>query len=472
MPRVRFHVTPLPPALTPMELCSAWRNESGPIALDSGRGLSGWTSGAPSRFSLVSPGPVQKEAPVSIAEVRALARSLEVQGGLPPGPFAGGFLGALSYDLGVEGEEQNLPRDPWRSPLIVGGLVTDFAVFDHDAGEAWLVLGEGIDPRTVEERRERLLGQVAEPGPSRPLGPLLATVEPGAHIARIEEARRRIGEGDFYQVNLAQRFEREVEGHPVDHFLALREANPGAYHAFVAWEGGALLSTSPELLLETVGPKARTTPIKGTIARATDEGSDAGARAALLASEKDRAELAMIVDLERNDLGRVCEIGSVEAKGFPRLESYRHLHHLVADVTGTLRPGADGGDALAALFPGGSITGAPKLASMEAIAELEGEGRGFFTGSAGFLDSRGNAAWNILIRTMVWRGDWTETVKPGCPLRGEVSLHVGSGITWSSDPGAEEAETRLKAKALLEALDSPSQADSGSKSAPEVLESR
>ncbi len=175
----------------------------------------------------------------------------------------------------------------------------------------------------------------------------------------------------------------------------------------------------------------------------------------LLANPKELAELAMIVDLERNDLGRVSRAGSVRVEAFPHLESYASVHHLAADVVARVRPETDAVDLLAALFPGGSITGAPKLAAMDAIAELEGEGRGFFTGSLGFVDLRGRACFNILIRTLVWRPD-----SPGSP-RGEISFHVGSGITWSSDPRAEDAETLAKGEGLALAIAGPDAVPAG-----------
>ena len=196
---------------------------------------------------------------------------------------------------------------------------------------------------------------------------------------------------------------------------------------------------------------ARTRPIKGTAPRGADPFEDRRRKQELLASEKDRAELAMIVDLVRNDLGRVARTGGVRVDGFPSLETYASVHHLVADVSAELAAGQDAGDALAAIFPGGSITGAPKLASMRTITDLEGEGRGFFTGSLGFLDLRGHGCWNILIRTLVWQ-----------PLEGEgdgeVSFHVGGGITWSSEARSEELETRLKGAALAAALAGPGEA--------------
>jgi para-aminobenzoate synthetase component 1 len=274
------------------------------------------------------------------------------------------------------------------------------------------------------------------------------------HRARIESLRARIAAGDLYQANLAHRLTLDLRGDPLDLYLRLRRVNPAPYMAFLRWDAstgargarcpdGALLSASPELLLEFDGARAVTRPIKGTAAREADAGADARAANALLESAKDLAELAMIVDLERNDLGRCARPGGVRVEAFPRLETYATVHHLVADVAADVRPEVDAFDLLAALFPGGSITGAPKLASMEAIARLEGEGRGFFTGSLGFVDSRGHAAWNILIRTLVWRPRDAD---------GEVSFHVGGGITWSSDAAAEERETSHKGAGLLRAL--------------------
>ena len=165
-------------------------------------------------------------------------------------------------------------------------------------------------------------------------------------------------------------------------------------------------------------------------------------------SAKDRAELAMIVDLARNDLGRVARAGSVKVDEFPKLRSYEGIHHLMADVTALVRDEVDSFELLRALFPGGSITGAPKLRVMEAIGDLEGEGRGFFTGSMGYAGLDGRSAWNILIRTLVWRP--RDGAGSG---RGEVSFHVGGGITWGSDPEDEERETLLKGARLMKALE-------------------
>jgi para-aminobenzoate synthetase component 1 len=430
----------------------------GVVALDS-------AGGAPRRTSLVAFEPLALgPLPATIAGLRALCgRVSATEGADVPGPFHGGFLGALAYDHGVAGERPvAVAPEPWGTPRAIGGIYVDFVVIDERARCAWLVLGAGdLDGRpTLERRRAAIEALLAGPAPrfepARAVGGLRRGTTPEEHRARVEALRARIAAGDLYQANLAHRMERRLAGDPRDLYLRLRRVNPAPYMGFAAWDkstsspdaearAGALLSASPELLLEFDGRVARTRPIKGTAPRGADPESDAESASALLASTKDRAELAMIVDLERNDLGACALPGGVTVEAFPRLETYATVHHLVADIAARVRPGVDAWELLGRLFPGGSITGAPKLAAMAAIAELEREGRGFFTGSLGFVDLRGRTAWNILIRTLVWR-----------PLRGgdgEVSFHVGGGITWSSDPAAEESETLHKGAGLLRALE-------------------
>jgi para-aminobenzoate synthetase component 1 len=453
----RSCVVPLAEALATDELLSRLRARRGLVALDS-------AAGSPRDWSLVAFDPlVEVPTPQSIAQIRGALAALEVRGGDPiPGPYHGGFVGALAYDIGVAGERGlSLPDDPWHTPRIAGGVYVDFVVRDERAGRAWLVLHEiaGLERPSLVERRAEIEALLAQPcartSVPRPLGPLVRETSPAEHMRRIEELRERIADGDLYQANLAHRFERRIAGHPVDLYARLRRVNPAPYMAYLAWEAGlaapatdfprgALLSASPELFFEFDGVTARTRPIKGTAARSPDPRVDHENARALVTSTKDRAELAMIVDLERNDLGRVARIGSVRTEAFPRLESYAAVHHLTADVTAEIAEGRDAIDILEALFPGGSITGAPKVAAMRQIARLEGAGRGFFTGALGFVDVRGHAAWNILIRTLVWR--------PCGGGDGEVSFHVGGGITWSSNAAAEERETLFKAEKLLETL--------------------
>jgi para-aminobenzoate synthetase component 1 len=432
-----------------------------PVLLDS-------AAGEPRRFSLFGLDPVATVGGESLLGLRgALARlAFEPGDAEPPGfpdAFRGGFLGALAYDLGVVGEELALPSEPWGFPRIVGGLYVDFFVRDERRGATWLVLGDepGDGRAPVAERRDELLDASARDaaGEVRPLSALERCTAPQEHQARIRRAQEAIRAGEIYQANVAHRLLRRMHGDPVDLYLALRAANPAPYMGYLAFEGGAVLSSSPELLLE-LGPEspgpagsgserlARTRPIKGTAPRGATPAEDAARAAELLASAKDLAELAMIVDLERNDLGRIAAVGSVRVEGFPRLQSFAAVHHLVADVVARPRADVDAVAVLAALFPGGSITGAPKLRAMEVIAELEGEGRGFFTGSLGLLDTRGRAAFNILIRTLLWR----PAGGPG-GAGGEISFRVGGGITWASDAAREDAETLDKARAMAAALE-------------------
>ena len=422
-------------------------------------------AGEPRRFSLLGFDPLP---PVPALErsgllgLRELVARLRYEEGdeLPPW-FRGGFLGALAYDLGVQGEDLCLPREPFGFPLVVGGLYTDFLVRDEAARRTWLVLGErpGDERPAVAVRRAEILASLARPWPDptdpRPLGPLGRCVDSARHGERIERVRAEIAAGEIYQANLAHRLVRPIDGDPVDLYGRLRRLHPGPYLGYLGFDGGALLSGSPELLLQVEhdgdGLRAHTRPIKGTARRGKTADEDRASAAALLRSRKDLAELAMIVDLERNDLGRVACAGTVAVGSLPRLESYATVHHLAADVSARVRDGLDGLDVLASLFPGGSITGAPKLRSMEVIAELEEEGRGFSYGSLLLADTAGRVLANILIRTLLWRP------RPELGERaGEVAFRVGGGITWASDPQAEDEETLAKGEALARALEAGS----------------
>jgi para-aminobenzoate synthetase component 1 len=445
--RVRFapRVFELHSGAEPAQLVRRLAPERAPVLLDRAA-----VRGARCSVLGFDPLALPLDAARGIAGVRELAlRLVSASGDEVPGPFHGGFLGAFAYDLGVAGERAvDVAPEPWGFPLVVGGLYVDFIVRDEHEGRAWLVLGDepGDGRADVASRRrelERLLQEPAADERRATCGELVRHTSPREHARRIELARAAIARGDYYQANLAHRFTCECTFDAPDLYARLRRANPAPYMGFAAWRRGerseALLSASPELLLDFDGETARTRPIKGTAPRSQDRDEDADNAARLLASEKDRAELAMIVDLERNDLGRIAEAGGVRVEGFPTLASYARVHHTYADVVARVRPRVDAFDVLAALFPGGSVTGAPKLAAMDAIARLEGEGRGFFCGSLGFVDTRGRAGFNILIRTLLWRP-------------GEVSFRVGGGITWSSDPAAEDRETLDKAAGLIDAL--------------------
>ncbi len=260
-----------------------------------------------------------------------------------------------------------------------------------------------------------------------------------AYLATVERAREYIRAGDVFQVNLAQRFRAPLRGRAIDLYRSLRRASPESFCAYFATGDAVLLSASPERFLRVVGRRVETRPVKGTRPRGEDWSSDARQARTLLASEKDRAELAMIVDLERNDLGRVCVPGTVRVVEDRVLESHACVHHLVSTVVGTLRDDVDRVDLLRAAFPGGSITGAPKIRAMEIIDELERAPRGLYTGSLACFGFEGTLDSSILIRS-------------ASVADGIVSFHAGGGIVIDSDPEAEYEETLHKVRGWFEAL--------------------
>jgi para-aminobenzoate synthetase component 1 len=257
-----------------------------------------------------------------------------------------------------------------------------------------------------------------------------------AAVARIQAYLR---DGDAYQVNLTQPFTTSLDGPAWALLARLAAQHPGAYAAYVDLGDRQLVVNSPELFLRRRGPRVETRPIKGTRPRGTDVARDATLVAELLADPKERAEHVMIVDLERNDLGRVCEPGSIHVEAHAAVESHPTLHHLVSTIAGRLRPDVGWRELLTATFPGGSITGAPKRRAMEIIAELEIGPRGFYTGAVGWLDPRGHCELGLPIRT-------------GVVADGVLRYHAGGGIVVDSDPDRELDECWLKTAAIRMAL--------------------
>ncbi|SFS00735.1 aminodeoxychorismate synthase, subunit I [Halomicrobium zhouii] len=261
-----------------------------------------------------------------------------------------------------------------------------------------------------------------------------------AYAERVRRVKEYVREGDTFQANVSQRLVAPAAVHPVDAFDALREVNPAPYSALVEFPGVDLVSASPELLLERDGEHLLTEPIAGTRPRGESADADEELEADLLADEKERAEHAMLVDLERNDLGKVSEFGSVDVPEYRRVDRYSEVMHLVSRVEGRLRDDRDLTDAIAAVFPGGTITGAPKPRTMEIIDELEATRRGPYTGSIGIFGFDGRATLNILIRTLV-------------RYRSRYYLRVGAGIVHDSVPEREYEETLDKGRALINAVD-------------------
>ncbi len=350
-------------------------------------------------------------------------------------PFPCGAAGAFGYDLG-----RHLERLPHRAeddldfPDLVLGFYDRVVMVDHQEGKARIVELAGraskraIDPRVYDEAfgGAGIAGRGANFTRTRYL----------AAVARIKEY---IVAGDVYQVNLAQRFHARVERPPFEVYRALREASPAPYAAYLEFGRRALLSSSPEQFLELSDRRLVTRPIKGTRRRSDDADEDERLRQELFASPKDDAELAMIVDLERNDLGRVCEYGSVQVAEPKVLESHATVHHLSAVIEGKLRRGLGPVDVLRATFPGGSITGAPKIRAMEIIDELEPTRRAFYTGAIGHIGFDGSMNLSVAIRTVMADGP-------------DFFFHAGGGIVADSDPQAEYEETLVKAAAMARAL--------------------
>jgi anthranilate synthase component I len=260
----------------------------------------------------------------------------------------------------------------------------------------------------------------------------------------VQRALRYIYDGDIFQANLSRRWQTRLRS-PIssaDLYARLRSRNPGPFNGLASWGEGAIISSSPERLVRVRDGIADTRPIAGTRPRSSVQDQDQALSAELLGHPKERAEHVMLIDLERNDLGRVCVPGTIEVNELMVLESYAHVHHIVSNVRGRLRAGVRPGDVIRALFPGGTITGCPKVRCMEIIAELEQEGRGPYTGAMGYLNRDGSMDLNILIRTLVRDGD-------------RLSLRAGAGIVADSVPECELEETRAKARGLLLALQEP-----------------
>ncbi len=365
-----------------------------------------------------------------------LATAAEAHGPLPFGP---GWLGFLGY--GARAAFEDVPeRHPDDTGLFDVDLSYYPAVAVYDAEEAtWWFVSRWECADTLRTIHACLLRAAPEP-PQAAAGPVRASISRDAYLVAARRAVEYIHAGDVFQVNYAHEFRAPYRGDPLELYLRLREANPAPYGAYLdLGRQSAVFSTSPELFLRVRGREVVTRPIKGTRPRGADPAADARFREELRRSEKDTAELAMIVDLERNDLGRVCAPGTIEVVSDAEIESFATVHHRVAEVRGEIEEGFDRADLLAATFPGGSITGAPKVRAMEIIDELEASRRGPYTGAIGLLSDDGNMDLNIAIRTPVL-------------ARGEVRVHVGGGIVAESVPEAEYEETLAKGRALFEVL--------------------
>jgi anthranilate synthase component 1 len=374
--------------------------------------------------------------------------ALRLQSTAAPLPFSGGWLLYLGYELVAEIEPRPaLPCSP--DSIIALAIRTPAAwIRDRATQQAWLVAEEGHHGLLEAFERDvaRVSGGSAQSSATQ--GPPAHGFEiheedPNRFLAAVHRALDYIAAGDVYQVNLSRQWQVRSAA-PVDTiriYERLRSTNPSPFAAMLRYAHFSLMSSSPERLLSIRGGLVCTRPIAGTRPRGTSAATDAALIESLLSNEKERAEHVMLIDLERNDLGRVCVGGSVRVDEYMTVETYAHVHHIVSNVSGRLRDDASPVDVIRALFPGGTITGCPKIRCMEIIAELEGLGRGAYTGSIGYLNRDGSCDLNILIRTLT--ADGAEPVK----------FRAGAGIVADSNPAQELAETRAKAKGMLRALE-------------------
>jgi len=388
--------------------------------------------------------------------------------GLPP--FQGGAAGLLSYDLGRQLETLSPPAiDEFRVPALAVGFYDVVVAYDHVDERGWII-SQGL-PEVEPARRRRRAGQRLEQvrawlsappcdrrgataGPNLPpvkpdelapqhavggLDGLLSNFSEADYLRAIERAIEYIVAGDIFQVNLAQRLIYPACGDSVSLYLRLRRRNPAPFAGYFDLGGFQVVSSSPERFLRVTGRRVETRPIKGTRPRTDQPDADLSAGEELRQSEKDRAENVMIVDLLRNDLSRVCRAESVYVSQLCGLESYEYVQHLVSAVCGTLRDQSTPLDLVRAAFPGGSVTGAPKVRAMEIIAELEPTARGAYCGSLGYLGFDGSLDLSILIRTITAGRGWWQAP-------------VGGGIVAQSVPRREYEETWHKAEGLIRAL--------------------
>jgi para-aminobenzoate synthetase component 1 len=380
-------------------------------------------------------------------------------------PFVGGAVGYFGYELAEQLDRVALHgRDDLAFPDLTLLFIDRLIALDHQRGVAYAIgLGFGADPTEASRRAERAMRDYADRlsgvcsrtgvAPSEPdlarRRQLLATPQPdeldrtfdrAEYCARVRALKEEIAAGNVYEANLTQRMSLPFGGDPWELYLALRRASPAPFACYLDLPDGAILSSSPERFLRLdAGGAVESRPIKGTRPRGSSRDEDEALEKELAGSEKDRAENLMIVDLVRNDLGRVCEIGSVRVPELMSVERYASVFQLVSTVTGTLCKEHDAIDLIRASFPPGSMTGAPKLAAMEILDRLEPVRRGVYSGAIGYLDLRGGLDLSVVIRTLLVK-------------KGQAYLHVGGAVVADSEPEAEFAESLDKSRALLAAL--------------------
>ncbi len=462
------HVTPLPSDITPERIVSSLRALSYPFWLDSGSGAFGrigrysfmaaepfaWLKVIGGRCHVWESGGSSERViggdPFAVLDEMLRRYPQRDEPSLPP--FQGGAAGYFGYELGRFLERvATAQRNDWAMPEAYLGWYNAVVAWNHQTGEVQLITSghpEGIQEAS-QQRAELWLERLQSSAAAAEFDDAAPVIVPDAELSStftrseycrmVERAQAYIAAGDIYQANVSQRFTLSIGVDALALYRRLRRISPAPFGAFLQLPEGAVASASPERFLWMRNGVVETRPIKGTRPRGATSDDDAQWRRELVESAKDRAEHVMIVDLERNDLGRVCRYGSVRVAESLTLESYANVHHLVSTVEGALRPECGPVDVLRAMFPGGSITGAPKIRAMQIIAELEPTWRNVYTGALGYLSFSGATDLSVVIRTLVVSG-------------GEVRFQVGGGVVADSEPEREYQETLDKASGMLAAL--------------------
>ncbi|WP_377863646.1 aminodeoxychorismate synthase, component I [Bacillus sp. R86525] len=364
-------------------------------------------------------------------------------------PFQGGAIGYFSYDCIRYIEKlPSLAEDDLNIPDIFFLLFDDVFVYDQKEQVLWIITHYVDEHEKAEERLNAWKDLWVKEAPKLTMpfecpekkNEAVAFTEEG-FIKAVERIQEYIGAGDVFQVNLSTRQERTLQTHPLEIYTSLREINPSPYMGYLELGDFQIVSASPELLIKKQGPEVSTRPIAGTRSRGANEQEDKELARELIENEKERAEHVMLVDLERNDLGRICKYGTVEVDEFMVIEKYSHVMHIVSNVRGEVEEDKDAFDLVKAVFPGGTITGAPKIRTMEIIEELEPVRRGIYTGSIGWIGYSGDTELNIVIRTLLAKD-------------GQAHVQAGAGIVIDSNPKNEYKESLKKAIALWRAKES------------------
>ncbi len=371
-------------------------------------------------------------------QVWQASRELETERALP---FRGGWFLYLGYELVGQLEPTlQLPTTQLPLPIALAVRIPTAVIIDHHLQQTTVVAESAFAAEFAQILADvSSIASAPEQGELAGVSVTLSEDVPERFTVGVERIRAYIGAGDVFQVNLSRAWNGTTGANALTLYQHLRRANPAPFACLADFGEFAVISSSPERLIRVQNGVVDTRPIAGTRPRGADAAKDQALLEELIAHPKERAEHIMLIDLERNDLGRICEYGTVNVDELMVIESYQHVHHIVSNVRGKLRTGITPGQIIRAVFPGGTITGCPKVRCMEIIAELEQTGRGAYTGSVGYLNHNGDMDLNILIRTMTL-------------AQGQLQLRTGAGIVMDSIPANELTETRHKARGLLRAL--------------------